>query len=494
MNDQPLVTIIIPAYNHEAFVEQALESVLHQTYKNIELIVIDDGSTDRTAERIGEVVRSAGAGKVTFLTQENHGLPRTLNRGLQLARGQYVAFLASDDAYLPTRIEEGVRALEGADVSVPASYSDGYIVNERGQKVDLFSSRYAVPVGQNQRKELMIGNWIPALSVLFRRSALLECGPFDERGAIEDYDMLLRMAARCGNMVYVPTPLFLYRRHLSNLSSDGERMGEQLEVILDKNPDMRRFRDFKVAVKGRRCGDIVAGATPLNLELSMRQAIRRVQQDQGLVNVGYVDLAGIVVGAVARRFKRQARSYILRRRGAQVGKGVKIDGKITIIGNPKNVVIADHVRVLGDVRLVTGYGLRRELIQIGPHTTVDHGAMLVSHGGQLVIGSHCFVGPRVHVQAKGGVWIGDDTMIAANTSVFASNHVTVNAQVPYHSQGERFEGITIGRNCWFGAGCIVLDGAVVGDNCVIGAGSVVRGYSAPNSRILSKEALGNSAR
>jgi acetyltransferase-like isoleucine patch superfamily enzyme len=266
-------------------------------------------------------------------------------------------------------------------------------------------------------------------------------------------------------------------------------MAEALEYIVNKHTDLKRFRDFKRAIISRNVRDIARRATALNLELSLRHVLRTIQQRHGLVKVGYLDLPSMFVGKLRRQSARMTRSYGLRARGAAVGNGVKIDGRITIVGNPKNVVLSDHVRVLGDMRVITGHGLP-ELIHIGPHTTIDHGATLFSHGGPLVIGSNCYVGPRVHVQAKGGISIGDDTMIAANASIFASNHITEHLRLPFRSQGERFKGITIGRNCWIGAGCIVLDGTVLGDNCVVGAGCIVRGHFAPGSKIVNRDALG----
>jgi acetyltransferase-like isoleucine patch superfamily enzyme len=391
---------------------------------------------------------------------------------------------------LPELIEESVNALEKAGLRTPASYSDGYIINERGQRVGLFSSEYTVPIGRNTYKELLIWNWIPALSVLYRRSVLLECGLFDEQCHIEDYDILLRVSKEYGRLHYIRKQLFLYRRHSTNYSSNSDKMNEQYEVLLAKHSDLRRFRRFKTAVKNRDLAAVARNATRLNVELRGRQAVRVFQSHHGLVNVGYRGVMKFFVEQIGRRVTRTMRASALRARGVQVGKGVKIDGKVTIVGNPGNIVLCDNTRILGDIRLITGPSRDRELIRIGCHTTIGHGATLFSHGGQLMVGDRCFLGPRVHIEAKGGLRIGDDTMVAANVSMFASDHVVANKDVLFSSQGERFEGISIGRNCCFGAACVILDGTVVEDNCLVDAGCVLRGNYAADSRIVSKDAIG----
>src|SRR4030043_1485616 len=96
-----LVSVIIPAYNHEKFVGEAVESVLNQSFKNIELIVIDDGSIDRT----GEVVQSYDDHRLTYIYQENQDAYNTLNRGFRMAKGTFISILNSDDKYESNRVE-----------------------------------------------------------------------------------------------------------------------------------------------------------------------------------------------------------------------------------------------------------------------------------------------------------------------------------------------------------------------------------------------------
>jgi alpha-1,3-rhamnosyltransferase len=104
MKHDPLVSVIMPAFNHELYIEEALQSIGDQTHQNIELIVVDDGSTDRTAEIIEAYIKKNSGMNIRCLHKRNEGICRTLNKGLEMSTGDYVAFLASDDLWLPDRL------------------------------------------------------------------------------------------------------------------------------------------------------------------------------------------------------------------------------------------------------------------------------------------------------------------------------------------------------------------------------------------------------
>ena len=104
---EPLVTVVIPTYNRADYIAETIESVLSQTYRNIEVIVIDDGSTDGTAQVVAPFIP-----RVSYVQQENAERGASRNHGLRLARGKYVAFLDSDDVWLPTKVADDVAYLE----------------------------------------------------------------------------------------------------------------------------------------------------------------------------------------------------------------------------------------------------------------------------------------------------------------------------------------------------------------------------------------------
>ena len=130
LSDRPLVSVVIPVYNHEAYVGRAIESVLTQTYRNVQLIAIDDGSTDGSLK----VVRSFDDPRLEVHHQRNRGAHNTLNRGLRLARGKYVSILNSDDIYDRRRLARFVGILERKP-AVAACFSHIDVIDERERVV-----------------------------------------------------------------------------------------------------------------------------------------------------------------------------------------------------------------------------------------------------------------------------------------------------------------------------------------------------------------------
>jgi alpha-1,3-rhamnosyltransferase len=280
--NQPLVSVIIPSYNHEKYVEQAIMSVVSQTYKNIELIIIDDGSKDKSPYLINELINRVDSSKIIFEIQNNMGLCKTLNKAIRMANGEFIAILASDDMYLPNRIEECVNVLLTTKANVCAVYSDGFMIDENGKKIGKYSDKFKVPLSKNTYKELLLRDWIPALSVLYRKSSLLECGLFDENIEIEDYDMLLRLAQKF-KFKYIPKLLFLYRLHGSNYSSDGKKMDEQLDLIVNKYKDLYSYKNYKLALINKNFIELLHEFNLLNIELTFREIIYKAQRKIGRV-------------------------------------------------------------------------------------------------------------------------------------------------------------------------------------------------------------------
>lgn len=276
--NQPLVSIIIPSYNHEKYVEQAIMSIIDQTYRNLELIIIDDGSVDESPYVIKELVNKIDSSKkIIFEIQDNMGLSKTLNKAIRMANGEYIAILASDDMYLPNKIEECVNVLSNAESNVCAVFSNGFIINENGVKMHQFyDNKHKKPWGKNVYKELLLGNWIAALSLLYRKSSLLECGLFDENLEIEDYDMLLRLA-KIFELKYISKPLVLYRMHGLNCSNNKEKMNEHLESIYKKHKDLYSYKKYTLALKNKNIIQFLQECNLLNIELTLRAIIRIVR-------------------------------------------------------------------------------------------------------------------------------------------------------------------------------------------------------------------------
>ncbi len=216
----PLVSVVIPSFNHESYVVEAIDSVLGQTLDDLELIVIDDGSSDDSVDRIRAGLERAAEGgpPCRLVTRENRGIARTLNEGLALSRGRYFAYLDSDDTWEPTRLERQLAALQQAGPDAVACFSDGWIVDAAGHRMGRFGRHFPYRGGDIYR-DLFLSRFMPSSPTsLFVREALEAAGSFDERRAKVDYDVWLRVA-RLGTVAYVPEPLGSWRHHGGNFSS-----------------------------------------------------------------------------------------------------------------------------------------------------------------------------------------------------------------------------------------------------------------------------------
>jgi hypothetical protein len=227
-----LVSIVIPAYNQERFVAQAIASALGQTHPSVEVIVVDDGSTDRT----GKIAESFdGHANLTVVRQPNGGLPAARNRGLAEARGDFVCFLDSDDYLTPTYLERLLQPLV-ADAAVAMAYCDVQMVDLEGKPTGEFSVATARRILTGDIFEsLLIGGYFPPHTVVLRRSVLLDAGPFDlALGGHADYELWLRLSALGHRAHYVDARLACYRVYDGSMSRDVVHMRDTRVLALER--------------------------------------------------------------------------------------------------------------------------------------------------------------------------------------------------------------------------------------------------------------------
>jgi glycosyltransferase involved in cell wall biosynthesis len=229
----PLVSVVIPCYNSARYLAETIESVLAQTYVQVEIIVVNDGSTDAT----GEIAQSY---PLQYVYQKNGGISAARNTGVLHSRGKYVLFLDHDDRLLPKAIEAGVKCLEGQPECAMAVGEHRYIQAD-GTEIG-YSHKHTVV--RDHYEELLEHNFVETpCSVLHRRSALELSGLFVERvqGA-EDYELYLR-TARQSPIVTHDTPVAEYRLHDANISGNAERMFMvSLEVLKMELPFVKGER------------------------------------------------------------------------------------------------------------------------------------------------------------------------------------------------------------------------------------------------------------
>ncbi len=232
----PLVSIIIPTYNYEDYIVEAVESALNQTYSNIEVIIVDDGSSDDTKSRLFAYLDME---RVIYLYQENQGLSAARNKGLQLAKGKYIQLLDSDDYLSINAIEEKVNYLEN-NVNVSFCYSK--TINFRDVDADKrkFYSVWKEPKEVEKNCGLYFFNLAPPHAYLFKRADIFENDLWFDGSlkACEDYDFWFKLALKTRAPEFLDSPIAYYREHNESMSKKLLQQYthdiKMLEKILDK--------------------------------------------------------------------------------------------------------------------------------------------------------------------------------------------------------------------------------------------------------------------
>jgi glycosyltransferase involved in cell wall biosynthesis len=232
--DKPLVTVICLCYNHGRFVSKAIHSVLQQTYTNIQIIVVDDNSTDDSVTVIRKALEPHTS--ITFLAlPKNMGNCAAFNKGLALAKGEYIVDFATDDVMVPERIAKQVEPFSRLDPSYGVLFTDAHYIDESGE---IFRQHFpylkkklllrSVPQG-DVYADLIERYFVASPTMMFRRNVIEELGGYDESLAYEDFDFWIR-SSRNYKYYFVDEPLTLIRRSRGSLSSRWYKKGDvQLE-------------------------------------------------------------------------------------------------------------------------------------------------------------------------------------------------------------------------------------------------------------------------
>lgn len=207
----PLVSVVMPTYNQAEFISETLESVLNQTFKDYELIIVNDGSTDNTLQILQKYQEHT---QINIINQENRGCSAALNAGIKNARGKYISLISSDDLWCNDKLEKQVELHSKYD-HIMMSYTDFDIINENS---DVIQKHYK---SADTEKPLPLRiRYINAFSVMIKRECFQSVGLFDENlKHSNDNDMWFRIGQRY-NMSRIPLPLVKYRIWPNRLSSN----------------------------------------------------------------------------------------------------------------------------------------------------------------------------------------------------------------------------------------------------------------------------------
>lgn len=265
--NKPLVSVLMPAYNHQKYVQETIKSIINQTYQNIELIVIDDGSKDDTWNKIQELKPSCEKRfiRCSFQTQQNQGTCVTFNKLVAQAQGEYVYIIASDDLVKPNSIELQVDFLiKHPEYSLVVG--DNEIIDSNGKKCYWDEKRNNV-YSKNEAKfltfadylkngcsffneknfgtyeSLQIGNYIPN-GYLIRKSTLDKVEPFSKDAPLEDYFLMLQLS-KYSKFKYLNKVLFSYRWHGANTITNVEKIEKYTNMVKQYEKEILSKLDFK---------------------------------------------------------------------------------------------------------------------------------------------------------------------------------------------------------------------------------------------------------
>lgn len=240
-NNLPLVSVCIPAYNHEKYIAETIESVINQDYMNLELIIINDGSKDKTDEVIKKYEQKCQKRFVRFeyKNRENKGLSATLNEMVQWSKGKYFTACASDDMFLSTKVSLLVNSLEKLSEDYAVAFGNAIFIDDNSNEIyidlntgglsrqeegtkffldfQVLQRNCDLKIGKNfgSYETLLIGNYLPAMSFLIKLDKIKEVGAWTSGNTIEDWEMWLKLSKNY-KFAYIDEPVALYRWHENN--------------------------------------------------------------------------------------------------------------------------------------------------------------------------------------------------------------------------------------------------------------------------------------
>jgi len=250
LENNPKVSVIIPVFNSEKYIENALLSVLKQTYKNFEIIIIDDGSNDNTLDVIHEIKNRFNENRIIILEQNHRGCGAARNLGIRHAKADLIAFLDSDDIWFADKLERTIAVFNSrADVNLVSHdlirvYSNGYkemfFLHKRyNPKIDYFVNIY-------------MSNCLVTSTVTLKKSVLLKNECFNEYlHPAEDYDFWLKISSRI-KPYYIRKPLAYYLIREGSQSEDIDRGLQQIIKVLKRHfPELKK-KNFFASLKLRK--------------------------------------------------------------------------------------------------------------------------------------------------------------------------------------------------------------------------------------------------
>ncbi len=252
VKEQPLVSVIMPCYNGEKFIDEAIESVINQTYKNWELIIVDDGSTDKSKKIINNYLSDE---RIYYICHtKNIGIPSARNTGINTSGGEFIALLDQDDKWLPNKLDLQIDKFYESKPEVGLVFGNIDVVDLYGNIIYEVKNVKINFEKINQRdltRHLFLNCFIPSITVMYKRKCTKEVGRFDE--AIlwggDDYDLWLRIANKF-KFAYVNKVLGIRRLHDNNYSQTERMIKGSMQLtnsIVRKHAFLNKYKQKKIA-------------------------------------------------------------------------------------------------------------------------------------------------------------------------------------------------------------------------------------------------------
>lgn len=222
-----MISIIIPTFNSKQYISQAIQSILNQSYKDYEIIVVDDGSTDNTYEELRKYKEY-----IEYYYKENVGVASARNFGILKSKGDYICFLDADDLYKENKLERQLRFLID-NPNIDIVYNDIEVVDERLNYINTLRSEGVYNKREDFLSMMLVRQIIPGPASIMVRRKCIEDGILynDAYSNAEDYDFTLRLAERF-TYGYIPESLYVYRRHTQNLTNNHKiQSNNEIEII-----------------------------------------------------------------------------------------------------------------------------------------------------------------------------------------------------------------------------------------------------------------------
>ena len=244
LKSRPMISVLIPIFNGERYLQESLESIKSQTFIDFEILLIDDGSTDGSMSILNEFAYHDK--RVRIISKSNSGLTDTLNRGLQECRGNWIARMDQDDIASPKRLELQVKKIE-SDEAIVLVGSDFVMLDEQTRK----TKRYKIPSTHEQmvkRLERLRG-FFPHSSALIHAETIRRIGGYDPLAVFnEDWDLWLRLS-ECGKIGSVSEPLVIIRKHPLQMTQNSGLIMPQGEAFISSTVHLLRRQSMTTSVK-----------------------------------------------------------------------------------------------------------------------------------------------------------------------------------------------------------------------------------------------------